>query len=284
MAEQERMTKAERREQKRKERLEEEARQAEVDKKQRARNAGIAVISVALIGGLVFLAVDNASGPTATGGVTITQAAGEEAQAAAGCEIVDDTAIEERTHYEPANVPPAETLYTSGRPTNSGSHYTRPNGVISGVANSQLDEYATTHNLEHGGVIVWFDPDQVDRGTIGDIGDWVERFNAAGFAQELSGAGLFASPYTDPGIDSGKALAVRAWGVSMDCDAWDQTAINKFVIDHYGTNGTSPEAGLGPYPFDALRYDDGSDAGSTGDGAGDEQDVDAGDMAPHDEG
>lgn len=284
MAEQERMTKAERREQKRKERLEEEARQAEVDKKQRARNAGIAVISVALIGGLVFLAVDNASGPTATGGVTITQAAGEEAQAAAGCEIVNDQRLADATHFEPTTIPPAETIYTDGRPTNSGPHYTRANGVISGVSNNQLDEFATTHNLEHGAVIVWFDPDQVDRGTIGDIGDWVERFNAAGFAQELSGAGLFGSPYTDPGIDSGKALAVRAWGVSMDCDSWDETALNKFVIDHYGTNGTAPEAALGPYPFDALRYDDGSDAGSTGDGASDEQDVDAGDMAPDDEG
>ena len=289
MAEQERLTKAERREQKRKERLEEEARQEQQAKKQRARNSGIAVISVALIGGLVFLAVDNASGPTPTGGVTITQAAGEEAQATAGCEVVNDQRLEDATHYEPTTIPPAETIYTAGRPTNSGPHYTRPNGVIDGVSNNQLDEFATTHNLEHGAIIVWFDPAQVDGGTVDAIDDWVERFNAAGFAQELSGAGLFASPYEDPGIDSGKPIAMRAWGVSMDCDSWDEDAANKFVIDNYGTNGTAPEAALGPYPLDALRYDDGSTGGdgdtTDGDGAdtGDE-DVDAGDMAPDDEG
>lgn len=287
MAEQERMTKAERREQKRKERLEEEARQEQDAKKQRARNSGIAVISVALIGGLVYLAVDNAAGPTPTGGVTIAQAAAEEAQATAGCEVVNDQQVGEATHYEPTTIPPAETIYTDGRPTNSGPHYTRPNGVIDGVSNNQLDEYATTHNLEHGAIITWFDPAQVDGGTIDEIDDWVERFNAAGFAQELSGAGLFASPYTDPGIDSGKPIALRAWGVSMDCDSWDETAVNKFVIDHYGTNGTAPESALGPYPLDALRYDDGATDGDeeTGDdGATDEHDVDAGDMAPDDEG
>jgi hypothetical protein len=255
MAEQDRMTKAERREQRRLERIEEEAAAKVAASRARVRNALVGVVSVAAIGGLVALAVGNGTVDLANA-VTLTVAEGEAAQAAAGCEVLSTSALSDRTHYEPNTIPVAETIYTEGRPTNSGPHYSRTNGVIGGVADTPLAEEATTHNLEHGAVIVWFDPDQVDGSDVDAIDDWLNTFNDSGFAQANTGAGLFASPYEEPGIDSGKAIAVRAWGVSMDCDTWDETALNAFVIDHYGTNGIAPENSLGPYPAEVLAYSD----------------------------
>lgn len=256
MAEQEKLTKAERKEQRRQERLEAEEAAAAKAAKDRVRNSIIGVVVVALIGGMVFLALDNTS-EVVVAGETITRAEGEDALAAAGCEEIDTPDLEDRTHYEPTSVPPAESVYTAGRPTDSGPHYTRTNPVIDGVSDRQLDEFATTHNLEHGSIIAWYDPARVEGDTVDVLDEFVATYNAAGFEQELSGAGLFASPYEEPGITtSDKPIALRAWNVSMDCDTISETALKAFTIEHYGTNGTAPEAALGPYPGEVLGYDD----------------------------
>jgi hypothetical protein len=119
----------------------------------------------------------------------------------------------------------------------------------------QLDERATTHNLEHGAIIVWYDPEQVDDAALEEMEAWSNRLNDAGF-QNNGGGAIMVSAYTEPGIASGKAIALRAWSVAVDCDEWDETAVNSFVVENYGTRGVAPERGISRFPEGVLGYAD----------------------------
>lgn len=174
---------------------------------------------------------------------------------AAGCDLlVDGDPLPDRTHVDPGDAPPPEVLYPEHRPAHSGRHF----GAwlpLQGdrVPDDPIDERAVVHNLEHGAVVVWFDAAQVDGGTVERIARWRRERADLGFTSESAG-GVFASPATQ--IDSGKAVALRAWGVAMDCDRFDPAVADAFLIDHWGSHGASPEANLSPYPPGSLRYAD----------------------------
>lgn len=261
MAEQERKTKAQRREEKRQRRMEEEAAAEAAARRAKYRNGAIAVSLVAVLGGLGYLAVDNQT-PTIENAITVAAAEVEEARASSGCEVLDIQPIGDNRHLEPTSAPPAEALYVNGRPTATGPHYTSPGPIFSGVRDEQLDERATTHNLEHGSVIVWFDPEQVSDEDVDEIDSMVSRLNDAGFANNNGRAGILASPFTDPGIDSGKAIAIRSWGQGMDCDEWDIDYAYGWIAQHFGSRGPAPEALIGQYPEDVLEVSD--EAGGSG--------------------
>ncbi|MFA9445118.1 DUF3105 domain-containing protein [Egicoccus sp. AB-alg6-2] len=254
MAERERLTNKERRAQSRDERKRREAELARKRKRNSLRNGLITAAVVAVVGAVLLQAF--IGGPaTLDDAILVNSSEVEDARAAAGCEmLVDREPLEDRSHFEANAAPSPDAIYTDVRPTHSGPHMLQTHPIVSSGANSQLDERSTTHNLEHGAVIVWHDPDQTDAG--GEMGDWSETLNANGFANSRGGAAIFVSPYTDPGISSGKAIAFRAWGVAMDCDSWDEDVANGFVIDHYGTHGIAPERPLGPYPEGVLEYED----------------------------
>lgn len=263
MAEQERLTKRERRERARAERKAKEAEAAAKARRQRlVATAGTVLVLIVI----VAVVAQALRGGTEAAAVTIDRDAAEEGRQAAGCEVVDTTELPSREHLDPTSAPPAETLYTGVRPTHSGPHYDQTSPTVT-FTDRQLDERATTHNLEHGAIIVWYDPEQVDDATLGELEAWANRLDASGFDTPAGGA-VMVSAYTDPGIASGKAFALRAWSVAVDCDGWDEDAYSSFVIENYGTNGVGPERNLSPYPEEALGYSDGE---------GPEADPDAGD-------
>lgn len=257
MAEQERMTKKERRAASREDRKrkEEEAR-----RKARKQNmiSGLSTLAVVAVIGLVVWTAF-AGGEDVISDVQISTADAEAAKTAAGCEVIEET-VADTTHYEPNTAPALSIMYPSTRPPAGGPHFSQFNNFISNGADNQLDERSTTHNLEHGAIIAWYDPEQVSGDDIGAMESWSGSLNTSGFRGAVngnySGGSIFVSPFTDPGISSGKAVAFRAWGVSMDCDEWNETAANSFVIDNYGTHGASPERNFSQYPEEALGYSD----------------------------
>lgn len=255
MAEQERKTKAQRREEKRQRRMEEEAEAAAAARRAKYRNGAVAVTLVAVLGGLGYLAVGNRT-PTIEDAITVSAAEVEESRASSGCEVLQVQPIESRDHLQPATAPPPDALYTNGRPTATGPHYENPGPIFSGVRDDQLDERSTTHNMEHGSVIIWFDPEQVSGDDVDEIDALVGGLNDAGFESTGGGAGILASPFTDPGIDSGKAVAIRSWGQGMDCDEWDIDYAYGWIAQHFGSRGPAPEAGIGVYPEDVLEITD----------------------------
>lgn len=262
MAEEERKTKAERRAEARAERRRKEEEAARQKKRQSARNAVITVAVIAIIALISVPALMSWFGGDAEASRTIGSPEEVLAQRdAAGCEmIVDGQPVGEPTHVDPAEAPPADVMYAQSevRPNYSGPHYGNVSNPIGGIPSSPLDERAVTHNLEHGSVVVWFDPEQVDDATVNEIENWMLDRQDLGYSNARTGGSIFASPYDD--ITSGKPIAFRAWGYAMDCDEWDATVADSMLIDYWGTRGSAPERSLSPYPDGGLDYGSTEDA------------------------
>ena len=172
---------------------------------------------------------------------------------AAGCTLfVNGDPLEDRSHVDIADAPPADVLYgTEVRPNHSGQHFPQWQPDQERSALVPIDERAVTHNLEHGAVIVWFE-DGADPRVSDEVATWMSSRRDLGF-RSTSGGGLFASPYPD--ISSGGAVALRAWGYAMDCERWDPRVADGFLLEHYGERGDAPESSLSPYPDGQLEYD-----------------------------
>ncbi len=255
MAERERLTNQERRAKAREERRRKAAEEQARRKRGQLRNSLITIAVVGVIAAVVlqaFLGGETSIDDT----ILISQAQAEEAFDAAGCEILADREpLPDRAHFAANQQPNLDSIYPDIRPTHSGPH-TEGTHPVTSAATSQISEAATTHNLEHGTIIAWWEPDDVDGSTASDIGNWAQTLNANGFRVDRGGVGIMSAPYEDPGISSGKPIALRAWGTAWDCDSWDETVANAFVIENYGTRGIGPERMIAPYPDDILGYED----------------------------
>ncbi|MEX0869601.1 MAG: DUF3105 domain-containing protein [Nitriliruptoraceae bacterium] len=263
MAERERLTNKERRAQAREARKRAEAEAASKRKRSRLRNG---LVTFAIVGVIAAVLIQAFLGGPETIDETVLLSSSEviDAQEAAGCDVLRARSpLPERYHFEPNQAPHPDTLYTDVRPTHSGPHTV---GIhpITASSDRQISETASTHNLEHGSVIVWYDPEQVDGSTADAIGEWATTLNANGFRRDTGGAGILSAPYEDPGISSGKAIAFRAWGTAIDCDIWDETVAMGFVATNFGNRGVAPERNFAPYPDDVLDFAD-EPASDTGD-------------------
>jgi hypothetical protein len=255
VAERERMTNKERRAASREERKRKEAEAAAKAQKAKVRNLGITVVVVALVGLLAFQAFrpDPRSLDEA---ILVNSEAAEEAEQAAGCEMLAEREpLADRFHFEASAAPDADSIYSEVRPTHSGPHAVQTTPVSPDGYSRPIDERSSTHNLEHGAIIVWHDQDgDVDSG---EIDEWAATLNANGFGENsgLSGAAILSAPY-DGEISSGKPIAFRAWGTAMDCDTFDEDVANAFAARNFGTRGIGPERTFAPYPTGALDFDD----------------------------
>jgi hypothetical protein len=256
VAERERLTNKERRALAREERKRKEAEAAAQRKRKTLRNGVVTATVVAVVAAVLLQAF--LGGPDTLGEtVLVSSTEAEEARQAAGCEVLADREPDpDRSHFAANAAPAADAIYTDVRPPHSGPHTESVHPIVTSGASSQLDERPLTHNLEHGAVIAWYDPAQVDGGTANEMGDWAGTLNNNGFRFDRAGTAIFVAPFEDPGISSGKAVAFRAWGTAMDCDEWDETVAHAFVIENFGTHGIGPERMCCSYPADVLDYAD----------------------------
>jgi hypothetical protein len=227
--------------------------------KARVRSIAITVVSLVAIGALVALAFDNVRTTSIDSALVVSRTAAAEAFDANGCEVLvtDTPESVEAEHVDPATAPPADVMYPfQVRPAHSGPHFVQTLPIIRSGVSSQLEERALTHNLEHGAIAIWYDPAQVSSDDIGVMETLSETLNDNGFANSRGGGGIFVSPYTEPGISSGKAVALRAWGNAVDCNTWNEDVAKSFTRENYGTEGIGPEGNFSPYPFATLQYDD----------------------------
>lgn len=250
MEPEERLTKRERRERARRERKEQEqARQRQGSQRRLLTIAGTIVALVGIAALIWFTRPE-----PGTTGITVAAGEIEEAVLSAGCERQDIGALPDdlvAPHIPEEGAPDPEELYP-GHPTHHGPHFATTNPV--GVFDEPVDERRTTHNLEHGAIVVWYDPDVISDADLAALEGWAADRNRAGF-QQRAGTGLIVSPYFR-GLDSGGALALRGWFAAVDCDGFDETAADAFLALHYGDRGLGPEArAFAPYPDDVLDLD-----------------------------
>jgi hypothetical protein len=133
----------------------------------------------------------------------------------------------------------AERPYSS-TPGTSGPHWD-PSGLANwGVYTAPQPEEQLIHNLEHGGIVIWYDAAALDADQVGELADYVRRQNAAGISGRYK---FILTPWG--GADFGHPIAVTAWRQLLYLDTVDTGMIDEFARAHYGR---APEPGGGPGP------------------------------------
>jgi Protein of unknown function (DUF3105) len=126
----------------------------------------------------------------------------------------------------------------SSLPATSGPHWGNPAawGAYSGAqAESQL-----VHNLEHGGIVIWYDPAEVPAQDVERLANYVDEQVTSGVGGRFK---FIASPWA--GEDFGHPIAATAWQYILYLDEMDLDAIRAFADAHYGR---APEPNGGPAP------------------------------------
>ena len=226
------MTKRERQKQRRRERLAAEAVRERVSRRRR--------LGVVAVVGLVMLALVGTAVQREFAERAARQQRAEAAMARLhelGCTEAEEMESLGAQHLEAdggslAASPPSE-IYPDP-PTTSGPHM--PLTAATGVYEEPLDERLTTHNLEHGYVVVWHDP-QASSEAVEDLRGWAQEQIDGDFAK------MIVAPYFEE--LSGEAEFVStAWGVRQQCEQFDRDVAQVFLEDHHSSNGEAPESAV----------------------------------------
>ncbi|MBD1913993.1 MULTISPECIES: DUF3105 domain-containing protein [unclassified Leptolyngbya] len=134
---------------------------------------------------------------------------------------------------EASHIPPEERATYNSNPPTSGAHYTVE--AIWGIHNQAPADEQLVHNLEHGGIVISYNPAQV--------GWWTLR-RLRGQIRNLSQVNprLVLTPRED--LDA--AIALTSWGYLEKLDSYDPDAIEAFYDAHIGRG---PECQDGQCPI-----------------------------------
>ena len=149
-------------------------------------------VTLAVFGGILALALQDPN----------TKYAGQDA-------LGDPVPLLEAKHI-PENAPQPE--YNSNPPT-SGPHYANP--APWGVKTEPIKDEIAVHNLEHGGIWIAYQPDQVDQATIDQLTTIVRGYPSK----------VLLSPR--PANDT--PIALVSWGRLMKLTTIDNAKIDEFI-------------------------------------------------------
>ena len=133
------------------------------------------------------------------------------------------------------NVRAGDASAYASLPGTSGPHWGTPDNW--GIYTQPQAESQVIHNLEHGGIVVWYQADQLDATSLQQLTDWVQsQVRSTRFK-------VILSPWA--GADFGHPIAITAWNYLLYQDPLDLGAVQGFMDAHYGR---SPEPNGGPGP------------------------------------
>ena len=158
-------------------------------------------------------------------------------QAAFGCTDVEEMPPLGAGHFSDAELAPnpPETAYAH-LPTTSGPHIASV--IRTGVYDEYVDERLTTHNLEHGYVVMWYDEDAADE----QVTELEE------FAQERIDAGdqeLIVAPYNQP-FEGDANFAFASWERRQLCEEFSPGIALGFINENMNAE-RAPETFAGPH-------------------------------------
>lgn len=181
----------------------EEERRREQQKAARKRNMITLLIAVVVLGVVVALVLQNRTDDTELATV---------GRGKAGCGEIETHEIEGQEHVE---VTPE---YGTNPPT-SGNHLQTP--ASPGFFDEPVDPGALVHNMEHGQIVFWYDP-EAPQETIDAIEAVVD--------QEFEAT--VAVPWDD--VESPYTFYMTAWGASQGCREVSQEVVNAFREQYQG--------------------------------------------------
>jgi Protein of unknown function (DUF3105) len=124
-------------------------------------------------------------------------------------------------------------------PATSGLHNAQT--AIWNLYDEPVPQINSTHNLEHGGVLVQYGSEVPDS-AVAQIGDWYQEDTR----------GLIVAPLAEALQEERPELAdkvvLTAWTHMMTCATFDEDAFDDFVDDYRGPQGDAPEK----FPLDSL--------------------------------
>ncbi len=124
----------------------------------------------------------------------------------------------------------------SSVPATSGPHWSSANSPGPwGVYSSAQPAERLLHNMEHGGIVIWYQPARLDVEGVATLTTYVrQQVTAAQFK-------VILAPWA--GADFGHPVAVTAWNWLLYLDSADVDAVRTFLDAHYGD---APEPFGGP--------------------------------------
>jgi hypothetical protein len=149
-----------------------------------------------------------------------------------GTRVGTRMADEGATHVDQSVVPD----YRS-RPATSGPHWNLGDGIAPlfwGVYTSPVAEPAAVHNLEHGGIVIWYQ----DTATEEDVQTLTQFVNQQ---LQTSNFKVILSPWA--GEAFGHPIAVTAWDWLLYLDTADIDQIRAFQNDHPPSDAPEPFSG-----------------------------------------
>jgi len=227
-----RLTKAERKEEARRQRLELQRKMAK-SRRNRRISIGVVIVLVAIVAGYALTRPNEARADPEELLATVDQA-----RETAGCKAVEDVGPYQPRDQDQAHVAaqiPLET-YPSVPPA-SGPH--NPIPYPAGVNSTPPPIDRVIHSLEHGAAVVWYAPDV--------SGKELDRIRTFYEDQDVGGRVIVAPyDYPDQGaagtLPAGTRMALVAWHTMQTC-----TNVNLAAAFGFTSSYTAPPFGQQPY-------------------------------------
>jgi hypothetical protein len=141
---------------------------------------------------------------------------------------------------DPASCNLSSNPYSS-LPATSGPHW-EPSGIANwGVYTTPQPESQVVHNLEHGGIVIWYDAQQVAAADVQTLTDYVNAQVRSG----ISGRYKFILTPWGGSQPLPAPIVATAWRYLLPLETADTSAIADFARAHYQH---SPEPNGGPAP------------------------------------
>jgi hypothetical protein len=185
--------------------------------------AGVIVLLIVAIFGLRQAGVLGLGPAVPTGSPAPTVGAIDPTDPARGVQEADQG----NTHVNPGT----PVTYTGPLPPSSGSHWPQPAGPVkAGIYDQQVPFEATTHNLEHGGIVI------VYNGL--SVGELTQLKQFVTDALKTKYVKILLEPYT--GLQGAK-VTLLAWDWRLNLQSVDSASMLKFITVHYdGSNAPEP--------------------------------------------
>jgi hypothetical protein len=127
-------------------------------------------------------------------------------------------------------------------PAASGPHWD-PSGIANwGAYTTPQPETQLIHNLEHGGIVIWYDADALTEEQVAELESYVE----AQVAQGIGGRFKFIVSPWGGNEDLGGVVAVTAWRHLLVLETFDMDAIRGFADANYLRHAPEPNGGPAP--------------------------------------
>ena len=250
-----RPTKAERKEEARRER---ERLQAQAAARKRNRTIGLSLVALATVAVVVVVVIAQASKPKSdipTTSALLAQAAA--ATKSAGCDAVastpnfgnapgaDPTIDHAHIGTTIASAPPLSAYPTT--PPASGPH--EPVPLPAGVYDSSPDIYASIHSLEHAGAIIWYAPSAANSDAVKQIKAFYRQKANVGQTKVIVAPYDYASQGAQGSLPAGVQMALAAWHRLQTCASPNLAVAFDFTSQYsngYGNayKGVAREPGL----------------------------------------